>query len=238
MSIFAPRVLAVLIAALHAIHSGIPPAVASATEACPAPGLRVGAKDAALSAGLCAMAATIRDELEDCGLAQHRPLSIEVEDRPAHPMGGLLAYFDSRYDLIGLTDPAIYATLFAPDHPYARLPAHVTVRALLTHEMAHALAAQSAGARQLNVVDQEYIAAAMQLEQMAPAWRKVFEAATRADFPPEEKLIRIGIYGFAPRKFELNAWRHFRMPGHGCALIRRLVAGEASFSHGPGRGLR
>jgi hypothetical protein len=197
---------------------------------CPDPLFSVEARDADFAQGLCSLASEIRDILETCGLAQRRALSIEVVDELSHPLGSCLAYFDCDYDLIRLSDPSTYGTFLEPEDPYSQLPGDVQVRALLTHELSHALATHSAGERRLDIVDQEYIAAAMELDLMEPEFRSIILEATPIARAPSEGLIDIWIYGFAPRKFAVNAWRHFRAQENGCELIRQIVAGEKSFA--------
>ena len=176
------------------------------------------------------MASAVRDALGECGLVQQRPIAIGVMDGLSHPMGTCLAYFDCDEEAIRLTSPASYRVILDPDTPYTRLPEEVLTKALLTHEMAHALVIQTAGERQIDVVDQEYIAAAMELHLMEPRHRATILESAPMEAPPGEPLIDIWIYGFAPRWFAVNAWRHFQEPENGCALIRRIVIGEESFS--------
>lgn len=190
----------------------------------------VDAEDAALAARICTLAQDIRQDLGRCGLTQRRSLTIEIVDDVAHPMGICLAYFDCDYDLIRVTHPDLFSRHLEADAAYARLPGDVALRAVLTHELTHALVAQGAGTRQVDIVDQEYIAAAMELELMDPEWRNVFLQSAPVPLPPSEGLIDIWIYGFTPRKFAVNAWQHFRLPENGCPLVQRLVAGEASFA--------
>jgi hypothetical protein len=199
---------------------------------CADPGFTVVAEDAALGARLCALAPEIRDDLAACGLQQARPLTIEVVPETAHRLGRCLAWFDCDRDTIRLADPARYGDLLDAANPYAALPADVLLEAALTHEMAHALAGQGAGDSPLALVDQEYIAAALELERMATEWRAVLIAAAPAPLPPAPGLIDIWIYGLEPRRFATNAWQHFSLPENGCALIRRVVAGETTLATG------
>ncbi len=208
-------------------------ATATTTSADPAKctdqAFSVDAYDAQMTEQLCTMATDIRGQLEECGLAQSRPLTIEMVEDVSHPMANCLAYFDCEYDLVRITDPAAYESLMEEDSSYAALPAVVTLRALLTHEITHALVAHTAGDRSVPLVDQEYVAAAMELELMGEDWREVLIAANPVTLPPKEGLIDIWIYGFAPRKFAVNAWQHFSLPQNGCALVRRIVDGQKSF---------
>lgn len=216
-----------------ALAAGPAPALRAGDLACAEPGFSVTGADPARAAEICATAAGLRVALDDCGLAQDRPLTIEVVTQVLHPVGSCFAAYDCHFEAIRVLDPALYPTAIPPGEPYARLPAPVVLRALLAHELAHAFATQTA-ARALAPVDQEYIAAAMELETMEPGWRRVYLDALGPEVPPSAGLIDIWIYALAPRAFAANAWRHFALPGNGCDLIGRIVAGEASFAPRPG----
>ncbi|NNF24372.1 MAG: hypothetical protein HKN63_06150 [Rhodobacteraceae bacterium] len=189
-------------------------------------------EDRAITEQLCIMPSQIRDELGACGLLQNHALTIEVTPELSHPMGKCLAYYDCEFELIRITDPATHASLIEDDNdqPYVQMPAEVALRALLTHELAHALATHSSEGRQIGLVDQEYIAASMEMELMDEKWRDVFLGLNPVDLPPKEELIHVWIYGMSPRKFAVNAWQHFQLQENGCELIQRLVEGKQSFS--------
>ena len=176
------------------------------------------------------MTAEIVDQLASCGLKQSRALTIEIVDSISHPLGDCIAYFDCEYDVIRITDSASWDALLADDEAYAILPTDITLRAFLTHEITHAFVTMSAPDRNIPMVDQEYIAASMELEFMGRNWRDALLAAVDLKVPPSEGLIDILIYGFAPRDFGVNAWRHFRLPENGCSLVQRIVVGGFSFA--------
>jgi hypothetical protein len=161
------------------------------------------------------------------------PLKIEVVGTFSHPIGECLAYFDCALDLVRITEPSLYGELLDPEVIYARLPSDIALRALLTHELTHALLEQTAGDRDPALVDHEYVAAAMELELMDPEWRDVVIASAPVSLPPKPGLIDMMIYGFAPRRFAVNAWQHFSLPENGCGLVRRITEGEATFHHPP-----
>lgn len=203
--------------------------VAADPAMCPDPLFSVASGDTALADKICELAVDVGDRLAACGLVRTEPLMIEVVDGLSHPMGECIAYFDCERGSIRLTDPALYASLLDPDVIYAILPPEITLRALLTHELAHAAIDQMAEGRTVPLVDHEYIAAAMELDLMEPKWREAVIAAAPVALPPKPGLVDIFIYYLAPRKFAVNAWQHFSLPENGCGLVRRMVAGEMTF---------
>lgn len=213
-------------AALSALFFAL--ASGAAAEPCPDPRISVTGADAALGERICAVSASVAPGLEACGLPLAAPLVVEVVGTVTHPLGDCLAAYDCTRDVVRVSDPATWPDLLGARQPYALLPEDVLLAALLTHEMAHALALRAAPG--LALVDQEYIAAALELDLMDPAWRQVLTNAAPVSLPPREGLITQGIYALAPRKFATNAWQHFSLPEHGCGLVRSILAGEASFA--------
>lgn len=190
----------------------------------------IDAPTAALSVTICDALLEAREALLACGLEQNRPITVEVMSGISHPIGECLSYYECDFDTIRVTAPDALADALSPGDAYSVLPPEVLLTSLLTHELAHALADQSAGDRRIDIVDQEYIAAALELETMAADWRDVLIRAAPVSLPPKESLIDILIYGMAPRKFATNAWQHFRAEDDGCARIREIVAGRFSFA--------
>ncbi len=178
---------------------------------------------------ICRLADEISNDLATCGLVQERPLTIEVSERLSHSLGNCLGYFDCEYDRISVVDPSFLSEAINEDSGYNLVPTDVVLRAVLTHELSHAVASQMAGERRISLVDQEYIAAAMELEFMEEHRRRVLLDASDTSPPPKDDLIDTWIYVFAPRDFGVNAWRHFREPENGCGLIADLIAGTFSF---------
>lgn len=197
---------------------------------CDDPLISVEASDDDLRARLCTMTSDLRTSMTECGLSQKSPITIEVVPALNQPFGDCLASYNCADNVIQITDPASFPDALLSGTPYAALPPQVTLRALLTHELAHALATQTAGGDVLARVDQEYIAAALELDLMAPEWRAEYLRLAPVGLPPRLGLIDALIYALSPRKFAVNAWQHFRLPENGCPLIRQVVAGETSFA--------
>lgn len=215
--------MALAIAALpHASHAGL------GGVACYGGGITVEASTEDEERLLCDIAGEAVTAMASCFLPQVRPIYIEATDRIDHPFATCLAAFDCDFDRIRIVMRDSYAGLVEPGDPYADFPVDVLVRTLLLHEIAHALIEQNSEGREVPPVDHEYIAAAMELAHMDPAWRDLILAEANLDAPAESR-VNIWIYRLAPRRFAANAWLHFQQPQNGCALVGRLVSGAASF---------
>lgn len=197
---------------------------------CEDPGYAVTSADPDLSRRVCREAADIGGRLAACGLVSSETVVIEITDVPGHLPINCLAYYDCEHDVVRVTDPALFPDLLAPDNPYAQLSPEAVLRALLTHEVSHVLVARAAAPRSVSIIDQEYVAAAMELDLLDPGARAALLEASPTPDPPSAGLIDIWIYGLEPRKFAANAWQHFALPENGCDLVRRIVDGKFSFA--------
>lgn len=152
-----------------------------------------------------------------CGLKQSRVVTVEVVARLAEPFDTCPGNFDGASDRIRLVDPDV----MIEDTVYDLFPQEVVLRLLL----AHALAYQASGGR-IGIPGQEYIAATTEFRLMAPVRRDFLTEAAPVSGAPQDGMIDIRIYAMAPRKFAVDAWRLFRLPGNGCELIRRIIDAE------------
>ena len=158
------------------------PALADPQD-CDGGAFTIEAPTAALSVTICDALLEARDALLACGLEQSRPITVEVMSGISHPIGECLSYYECDFDTIRVTAPDALADALSTGDAYSVLPPEVLLTSLLTHELAHALVAQSAGDRRINIVDQEYIAAALELENMDPGWRDALIRAAPVSLP-------------------------------------------------------
>ncbi|MBF9059635.1 hypothetical protein HKCCSP123_10625 [Rhodobacterales bacterium HKCCSP123] len=207
------------------------PAAAQVTD-CAEGQVAIGGAPPALAEDLCRISHEAITTMTACSLGQTRPIRVDVVDEVPHPFATCLAAFDCDYDRVRIVIRDDYAGLVEAADPYAQLPPEVLVRTLLTHELAHALVFQTAAGREIALTDHEYIAAAMELEQMHPEWRALVLDAAGFTAPAEGR-INIWIYRMSPRRFSANAWLHFKAPGNGCALVGDIIAGRRSFETDP-----
>lgn len=198
-------------------------------QICEGGNFSVDAPNTEIGLEICGYLVEAVGKMSACGLTQTKPISVEVVPGLSHPIGTCLAYYDCDLDVIKVSNPAEFDQYLATDEPYSVLPTAVLLRSLLTHELAHALTVQTAGEAQIDIVDQEYIAAALEMEFLDPEWREMLLDAAPVSLPPKEGLIDKWIYGLEPRKFATNAWQHFDAQKDGCNLISLIATGRLSF---------
>lgn len=192
--------------------------------------IRVETADTRLATEICEAARSTLSVAGTCGLVQTEPVTIRVAAQVVHGLDACLSHYDCSRSEITLTTPSELDAAIGPGDAYRVLPSAVVLKNLVSHELAHALADQSSGEVMLAGVDQEYIAAAFELEAMDPDWREALLIASAKSREPRPGLISAGIYALAPRAFAANAWLHFHQPGEGCATIMRLLKGSQSFA--------
>jgi hypothetical protein len=186
-----------------------------------------------LASFACDVALDAKTRIVACGLDQHRPIRIELIERLEHPAAECLAAYSCSDDVIRVTDPAAIPGALDPSSPYTRLPPDIVFAALVVHEMAHALLAQSSDGREIAFVDHEYVAAALELDSLAPEWRAVLIEAAPIAHEPTLGLISPLIYALEPRAFAANAWAFFDAEDDGCDRVGAIARGEFTFSSLP-----
>jgi hypothetical protein len=221
------------VAALLGLLIGAPVGAAAGTFPCGDDQLSVVADLPETAALACGLARNARDLIAGCGLPQVRPVRMVLVQRIEHDSAECLGAYDCASEVIRVIEPAAIPAEVEGLVPYDLLPVEVVFQAVIAHELAHALLDQAAGGREIAFVDQEYVAAVMELETMAPEWREVYIAAAPVSLPPKTGLISAMIYGFEPRKFAVNAWQFFRAEPDGCERIRDIAAGTFTFGDQP-----
>ena len=211
---------------------GAAPAFSEAL-ACPDPRTRVEAESAALRDRVCARVEASRPLLSACGLEQSRPITLHVVREIATDLLGpsCLGSYACDEEEIRVLHPEALPQAVGADNPWARLSVDELFDSLVTHELAHALFAQSAqSGRTPAFVDQEYVAYAMQMASLEEAAR----ARLLKAHPGPQTVDGLELNGIvalaAPTLFAAKAWRHFAQAENGCAFVGRLVRGEISLA--------
>ena len=204
------------------------PGRSSEAEAvCAHPAITVAAQDASLVAEVCAVVDRTLPRLAACGLDPHHPVRIAVSDSAAIP--GLMAHYGIRSDQIVVRSPGRLTTVLGADSLYRLLPVRDLFDSILAHELTHAFFVETPCGQSTCIAAHEYIASAMQLDALPPASRDLLLNAHAPGRPPVLEDFTDAALKGDPETFAIDAWRHFRQPGNGCAFLRALVDGTAEF---------
>lgn len=99
-------------------------------------------------------------------------------------------------------------------------------RALIAHEVAHAIASCHAGEARLNFVAQEYVAYVAMIATMPPDHRRELLALHPGTGFDDPKEINEFVYGFNPGHFAVESYRHWRRQPDPAAFLRRVLDGR------------
>ena len=217
------RILAVLPIVLLAPFAATSPL--AGPMACGEGGVTVSGAEPGVADRVCAAVGRGRGLLARCGLAPPAALTIEVGNTlPGLPR--CIGRYDCDANRITLVAPDALAARPEVRDTFGGLPSGRLFDSLVVHEVAHAAVARAVGDREIGVAGHEYIASAFQMASLAAAERDMVLARWPVTPPVRPEVFSTMILAFAPGAFTANAWVHFDTPGHGCAFVRRLVAGE------------
>ncbi|HSF64605.1 MAG TPA: hypothetical protein VLA78_09460 [Paracoccaceae bacterium] len=205
-----------------------PAGAGAEVRACPDPMLHVDTRTDAEADMACTSALAAKALLQSCGLEQDRPILISVVERAAHPsFGTCLAIYDQNSGCLAVTEPGRIMPVLPEGDARAALPADVLFAASITHELTHAILQQAAG--EVAATEQEFVAAAMEMQSLAPEWRQVLLDAYPVNPAGSMGLVHLSIYGLEPRAFANNAWVLFHRAEMGCSLVQRIADGAFRF---------
>lgn len=207
-----------------------PAAAAAVGLACDDPRITVEARDEALARTACAAAEDARALMATCGLTQQSPVQISVVQTARHPgFGTCLATYDKTTGCLEITEPEGILSLLEGKDARAALPPDVLFRAIMAHELSHALVAQSTVGVKIGPAEHEFIANVFEMMTLDPEGRELLLEAHPVDPPGALSVVHPTIYALSPRAFANNAWRVFEAKGNGCDLIQRIIAGKFLF---------
>jgi hypothetical protein len=100
-------------------------------------------------------------------------------------------------------------------------------RSLVTHEVAHAVAACNMAMPEPTIQAQEYLAYVAMFTTMDPRLRNLILQANSGTAFDRESKINTTIYLCDPMRFAVRAYRHFLKEEHGEAFLYKVLSGEA-----------
>lgn len=213
---------------LLAVTCSMATAIAALAEPLPCDTTRtlVETDDQDLHERVCNVVMTALPVLENCHLRQNLPVLIRFNDAlstSGHDCLGL--YHDGKGQIDLLTPEAFHSSHIKSDY-CKEIPENVHFDSIIVHEMTHALLDQVPGAKDYDLVDQEYIAYAMQFEIIHKSVRDRFLSSIGLSAPIEPEWINEFILSVSPSVFAASSWLHFSSSERGCEFVGKIIRGE------------
>lgn len=190
-----------------------PGAVHAAAQACGDQLAEVEYHDAVAIAEVCAGVTAAVEFLAGYGLRQQIPLLIVLVDHPiTHREQITYGTYTRPRDVIEITSQAALARLDPPPRMFGQLLTGPMYRALVAHEVAHALAQQNSEVPQLGVVSQEYLGFATLIGTLPELPRlEVIGTAGVGAWEPGDTISEIYLE-LGPHNFAVKSYLH--LTGH------------------------
>ncbi len=192
--------------------------------------LSVDGADGEVAARVCNAAVAAKEELASCGLAQLRPVVIEIRPEAFGPTEHCAGLYTCGSDRILLRAPKAMARLMPEESIFAPLPPADYYDSLVVHELAHALMDQSECTGEHCDADREYVAYALQIASLSDENRALIERFHTLDRPVDVARLNAFLLFMKPDVFAAHAWAHFDDAGNGCAFVADLVNGRRSLA--------
>ena len=144
-----------------------------------------------------------------------------------------LGLYHSENNQIDLLTPEAFHVSHGDSEFCEKIPEDVHFDSIIVHELTHALLDQVPGGKVSNLVDQEYIAYAMQLEIMPEPVRDRFISSIGLTAPVDAGRINELTILFSPSKFAASSWLHFSSSGNGCDFVGEIIKEEKTLWQEP-----
>jgi hypothetical protein len=179
---------------------------------------------------VCSAAHDAVQRLGRCEILLRRPLDVEIVDEVRHPVSTIpiFGFFDTNRERVLISRERAIPSL-AEGTPYAGLPQRDFYRSLIVHEIVHGIMHQNLKRPASSHAAYEYPAYALQVESLAPDVRDKLLRAVPSRVGPGELLFNDTILFFNPFFFAVRAYEHMKSATDGCAQLRALLEGHASF---------
>jgi hypothetical protein len=180
-------------------------------------------------AAVCDAAGYAIARLEQCAIAQRRPINIELRDVVRDPFGSrIFGRLDLQHDVVFLTSFASLEAL-ARDTPYQSFALAEFHRSLAVHEVVHAVMNHNYRRQPTTRAAWEYPAYAIQLESLPAETRESFLLAKAAKTPWDGSLLNDIILAFDPYYFAAMAYQHLSSSRNRCASLHEVLTGGPNF---------
>lgn len=199
-----------------------------ADTACPETEIRI-IHDVRLNVSdICHSADRAQSVLQEYGLALGAPIAIYVVDEAINEMEDCLAAYHCDQDEITILEPHTIQERVASNQVLGLIPDSELVFSLLLHEFIHASISRSEWAKNVSLLEDEYIAYALQFDALATeVHAKIGGLESTYNEPSIEKLSEL-LLMMDPTDYGVLSWRHYSQPENGRRFMMQLLQGTAN----------
>ena len=180
-------------------------------------------------AAVCEAAGYAIARLEQCAIAQHRPINIELSDVVRGAFGGrIFGRLDMQHDVVLITRLASVEVL-VQDTPYRLFALTEFHRSLTIHEVVHAVMNHNYRRQPASRAAWEYPAYAIQLESLPAETLESFLMAKATKAVWDGSLFNDIVLAFDPDYFAAMAYHHLSSSRGRCASLHEVLRGDPNF---------
>jgi hypothetical protein len=191
--------------------------------------LTVFATDTSLAERICQVVASADPVLTACGLpTDYGPLTLYVVGRIDGAQAHCLGAYVCETNEVAVLDPTVLGNAESPETEFDAISPQALFDSLVVHELTHSRLSHLPEGGDIGVVNQEYIAYAMQLASLPAQEREAFLIGY-LDRELDIAAINVFTLGLAPGYFASLAWRHFDQTDNGCAFVQSLMDQDFTF---------
>lgn len=177
---------------------------------------------------ICTSAGEARAAIRMCGLNLSAEISITMATSPIFGDPACLAAYHCDRDEILLLPLEDIVDLTRDNRLLSQIAEEDLLTSLLIHEFVHAWIARSEHAGNISLIEDEYIAYAMQIAALPSETQAAMRAHSLLPAPPDKRVLSELLLAMDPSRYGLLAWRHFSAAGNGCRFVKGLLAGQAN----------
>ena len=199
-----------------------------AETACPGTDIRI-IHEAGLSVSdICQSAHRAHSVLQKYGLSLYAPIAIHVVNETINDNDDCLAAYHCDRDEITILEPHAILERVALNQVLKLIPDTEIVFSLLLHEFAHASISRSEWSNNVSLLEDEYIAYALQFDALSTEVQATIEGLVGPDYEPSiEKLTELFLL-MDPTDYGVLSWRHYSQPENGRRFMMQLLQGTAN----------
>lgn len=175
---------------------------------------------------VCSVAAALNPRLRNLGLGLTRNVTIEITEEFEVPNGACVALYSTNARKLQVLPIDCLEDLSDRATAFPEMDPELLFKSLIVHELVHAYLDQHESSGDLSRVAHEYLAYAIQLDELPREERADVLARAGVQQEVTDEDFSETLLNMAPVIFAARAWSHFVEQGGDPYLVSRILKGE------------